>query len=106
MPEKNCFREYGIIIGQNLLGEWVLLLWENRTKELPLRKYTAEEVEAFLRDDELDAKAAQIAARAESIVAATTGALKSDMLALSAEEERRAAEEEIAEDVMKRVGGT
>jgi predicted DNA-binding WGR domain protein len=24
MPEKNCFREYGIIIGQNLLGEWVV----------------------------------------------------------------------------------
>jgi predicted DNA-binding WGR domain protein len=24
MAEKNCFREYGIIIGQNLLGEWVV----------------------------------------------------------------------------------
>jgi len=23
-PEKNLFREYGITIGQNLLGEWVV----------------------------------------------------------------------------------
>jgi excisionase family DNA binding protein len=40
-----------------------LLLWENRTREMPLRQYTSEEVEAFLRDDELDARAAQIAKR-------------------------------------------
>ena len=24
MPEKNCFRQYGITIDQNLLGEWVV----------------------------------------------------------------------------------
>jgi excisionase family DNA binding protein len=40
-----------------------LLLWENRTKQMPLRQYTREEVEVFLRKDELDAKAAQIAQR-------------------------------------------
>jgi excisionase family DNA binding protein len=40
-----------------------LLLWENRTAEIPLRQYTREEVETFLRDDALDAKAAQIAQR-------------------------------------------
>src|SRR3954471_15696938 len=40
-----------------------LLLWESRTQELPLRQYTAEEVEAFLREDTLDAKTAQIAKR-------------------------------------------
>lgn len=40
-----------------------LLLWENRTTELPLRQYTAQEVEAFLEEDELDAKQAQIAKR-------------------------------------------
>jgi antitoxin PrlF len=41
--------------------------------------------------------------RTGSVVAATAGALKSDMLALSPEEERRAAEEAIAEDVMARM---
>ena len=40
-----------------------LLLWENRTTEIPLRQYTSAEVEAFLREDELDTKAAQIAQR-------------------------------------------
>src|SRR5918911_3611196 len=40
-----------------------LLLWENRTRELPLRQYTAEEVAAFLREDTLDAKAQEIAKR-------------------------------------------
>lgn len=40
-----------------------LLLWENRTQELPLRQYTAEEVEAFLREDTLDAKGQEIAQR-------------------------------------------
>jgi excisionase family DNA binding protein len=40
-----------------------LLLWENRTSQVPLRQYTPQEVEAFLREDELDAKAAQIAQR-------------------------------------------
>ena len=24
VPEKNCFRQYGITIDQNLLGEWVV----------------------------------------------------------------------------------
>jgi predicted DNA-binding WGR domain protein len=24
MPEKNCFRQYGITMDQNLLGEWVV----------------------------------------------------------------------------------
>jgi hypothetical protein len=24
MPEKNCFRQYGIALSQNLLGEWVM----------------------------------------------------------------------------------
>ena len=41
--------------------------------------------------------------RTGSVVAATAGALKSDMPPLSAEEERRAAEEAIAEDVMARM---
>jgi antitoxin PrlF len=41
--------------------------------------------------------------RTGSVVAATAGALKSDMPALSAEEERRAAEEAIAEDVIARM---
>jgi excisionase family DNA binding protein len=40
-----------------------LLLWESRTGQMPLRQYTPEEVEAFLREDELDAKQAQIAKR-------------------------------------------
>jgi excisionase family DNA binding protein len=40
-----------------------LLLWESRTGQMPLRQYTPEEVEAFLREDELDAKQAQIARR-------------------------------------------
>jgi excisionase family DNA binding protein len=40
-----------------------LLLWENRTQELPLRQYTAEEVQAFLRDDSLNAEATEIAKR-------------------------------------------
>lgn len=40
-----------------------LLLWETRTGQMPLRQYTPEEVEAFLREDELDAKQAQIAKR-------------------------------------------
>jgi excisionase family DNA binding protein len=38
-----------------------LLLWESRTRQMPLRQYTAKEVETFLREDALDAKAAQIA---------------------------------------------
>src|SRR5215210_7778462 len=41
--------------------------------------------------------------RTGSVVAATAGALKSDMLALSPEEERRAAEQAIAEDVVARM---
>jgi excisionase family DNA binding protein len=40
-----------------------LLLWENRTQEIPLRQYTPSEVEAFLREDTLDAKTAQITQR-------------------------------------------
>ena len=24
VPEKNCFRQYGITVGQNLLNEWVV----------------------------------------------------------------------------------
>jgi excisionase family DNA binding protein len=40
-----------------------LLLWESRTRQMPLRQYTAKEVEGFLREDALDAKAAQIAKR-------------------------------------------
>jgi AbrB family looped-hinge helix DNA binding protein len=41
--------------------------------------------------------------RTGSVVAATAGALKSDLPPLSPEEERRAAEEAIAEDVMARM---
>src|SRR5215218_1088586 len=40
-----------------------LLLWENRTNQMPLRQYTSQEVEAFLREDELDGKQARIAKR-------------------------------------------
>jgi excisionase family DNA binding protein len=40
-----------------------LLLWENRTKQIPLRQYSREQVEAFLREDELDPETAQIAQR-------------------------------------------
>jgi excisionase family DNA binding protein len=40
-----------------------LLLWETRTTEVPLRQYTPQEVEAFLQEDTLDARAAQIAKR-------------------------------------------
>jgi len=40
-----------------------LLLWENRTNQMPLRQYTSEEVEAFLRDDALDAEATEVAKR-------------------------------------------
>src|SRR5947209_19720779 len=40
-----------------------LLLWENRTEQVPLRQYTREEVAAFLREDELDPETAQIAQR-------------------------------------------
>jgi excisionase family DNA binding protein len=81
-----------------------LLLWKKRTKQMPLRQYAAEEVEAFLREDELDAKAAQIAARAGSIVAATAGIFKTGQLSKTAEELRVLAEEGIAEDVMERTG--
>jgi len=38
-----------------------LLLWESRTRQMPLRQYTSKEVEAFLREDALDPQAAQIA---------------------------------------------
>jgi hypothetical protein len=41
--------------------------------------------------------------RTGSVVAATAGALKSDMPALSPSEERRAAEQAIAEDVVARM---
>jgi excisionase family DNA binding protein len=78
-----------------------LLLWEKRTKQMPLRQYTAYEVEAFIREDELDAGAARFATPA-SIVAATAGALKTDEPAKSAEELRVLAEEAIAADVMER----
>ena len=44
--------------------------------------------------------------RTGSVVAATAGALKSDMPALSPEEERRAAEQAIAEDVIARMNNT
>jgi excisionase family DNA binding protein len=40
-----------------------LLLWENRTQQVPLRQYTLEEVEAFLKEDVLDAKTAHIVKR-------------------------------------------
>ena len=40
-----------------------LLLWESRTRELPLRQYPPEEVKAFLRDDSLDAETTGIARR-------------------------------------------
>ena len=85
-----------------------LLLWERRRRQMPLRQYTPEEVEAFLREDELDSVRARIVAgfaKTGSVVAATAGALKSDMPALSPEEERRVAEEAIAADVMERSGG-
>lgn len=44
-------------------------------------------------------------ARRGSVVERTAGAIKSDMPVISAEEERRAAEEAIAEDVVERMGG-
>jgi excisionase family DNA binding protein len=40
-----------------------LLLWESRTTQMPLRQYTPQEVEAFLREDALDEQAARIAQR-------------------------------------------
>lgn len=40
-----------------------LLLWESRTTQIPLRQYTPQEVEAFLREDALDDQAARIAQR-------------------------------------------
>ena len=40
-----------------------LLLWESRTTQLPLRQYTPQEVDGFLRDDELNTQAARIAER-------------------------------------------
>jgi excisionase family DNA binding protein len=40
-----------------------LLLWENRTNQMPLRQYTPGEVEEFLREDALDTEATQIAKR-------------------------------------------
>lgn len=43
--------------------------------------------------------------RSGSVVEATYGALKSDQPSLSAEEERRAAEEAIAEEAIRRMGG-
>src|ERR671928_409577 len=44
--------------------------------------------------------------RTGSVVEATAGALKSDMPPLSPEEERRAAEQAIAEDVIERMNNT
>src|ERR671933_2068563 len=44
--------------------------------------------------------------RTGSVVEATAGALKSDMPSLSPEEERRAAEQAIAEDVIARMNNT
>lgn len=41
--------------------------------------------------------------RAGSVVAATAGALKSDIPPLSAEKERRAAEQAVAEDIVARM---
>ena len=41
-----------------------------------------------------------------NVVARTAGALKSDMLYATAEEERRATEEAIAEDVMRRMNNS
>src|SRR5437879_2085482 len=38
-----------------------LLLWEHRTSDVPMRQYTAAEVQAFLRDDQLDPDAQRIA---------------------------------------------
>ena len=43
--------------------------------------------------------------RTGSVVAATAGALRSDMSALSPEEERKAAEQAIAKDVVARMSG-
>ena len=40
-----------------------LLLWESRTTQMPLRQYTPQEVEAFLREDALDDQTARIAQR-------------------------------------------
>jgi excisionase family DNA binding protein len=40
-----------------------LLLWESRTSAVPQRQYTAAEVAAFLRDDQLDPAARRIAER-------------------------------------------
>ena len=44
--------------------------------------------------------------RTGSVVEATAGALKSDLPLLSPEEERRAAEQAIAEDVIERMNNT
>jgi excisionase family DNA binding protein len=82
-----------------------LLLWENRARQVPLRQYTPEEVEAFLREDELAAEAAQLA-RTGSVVAATAGIFQTDEPPKSAEELRVLAEEAIAQDMMERSEGT
>jgi excisionase family DNA binding protein len=38
------------------------LLWENRTEhDIPLRRYTREEIDAFIRDDQMDEETARIA---------------------------------------------
>jgi excisionase family DNA binding protein len=38
-----------------------LLLWERRRRQMSLRQYTPQEVEAFLQEDALDGVAAEIA---------------------------------------------
>jgi len=40
MPEKNCFCQYGITMGQNLLGEWVLTCSWGRIGERQRMKVT------------------------------------------------------------------
>jgi hypothetical protein len=55
VPEKNCFRQYGIIIGQNLLGEWVVSCSWGRIdgRQRVKATYFASKIEAMVLADQI-----------------------------------------------------
>ena len=55
VPEKNCFRQYGITMGQNLLGEWVVTYSWGRIggRQRVKANYFASKSEAMVLADQI-----------------------------------------------------
>lgn len=94
--------EESSIIKAQKVGDRIII--ESETKFAPFRTFSIKEIQEWLEEDKMDENNDKQIKRTGSVVEQTAGALKGRGKPLSARELRRVTEEEVAKEVVDRMG--